>query len=79
MDCIFFEAEDGIRDFCLSRGVGDGEKREREKRGERREERGERREERREKREERREKRAVCYTHLTRATILRVSIEWGDR
>jgi len=25
--CVFFQAEDGIRDFCLSRGLGDVYKR----------------------------------------------------
>src|SRR5678810_1336579 len=27
MQCFFFQAEDGIRDFCLSRGLGDVYKR----------------------------------------------------
>ncbi len=27
--CFFFQAEDGIRDFCLSRGLGDVYKRQR--------------------------------------------------
>ena len=27
MDCLFLQAEDGIRDFCLSRGLGDVYKR----------------------------------------------------
>ena len=27
MPCFFFQAEDGIRDFCLSRGLGDVYKR----------------------------------------------------